>query len=158
MSTQAKQSQIQAIQVELELSIKAPITKVWGDIVSNTTKWWPKDFYTSSASKEFIIEPKLGGRMYEDAGSGTGLVWMTVHGIEPPKYIYLVGHIRPPFGGPAISMLNIRLSSEGKNETKLELSDAVFGQVSENMAKSLDDGWKYLFENCLKAFVEKQKR
>jgi len=154
----ANQQEFRAVRFELEITINCPITKVWNSLVSETTKWWPKDFYTSPNTKAFIIEPKLGGRMYEKGSrAGAGLVWMTVYGVEPPKYLYLVGFISPPFGGPATSLLTINLSENGKNTTLLKIQDNCFGQLSGDMSKSLADGWQLLFEGNLKPFAEKKR-
>ncbi|MGH8016226.1 MAG: hypothetical protein ACREBV_08550 [Candidatus Zixiibacteriota bacterium] len=83
----AEPNKLQSVGIELEIAIDRPISKVWKALVTETTKWWPKDFYTSKNTKAFVIEPKLGGRMYEKLTGGAGLVWMTVYGIEPPKYL-----------------------------------------------------------------------
>lgn len=145
---------MRAVKLELEIEINDSIENVWKALVTDTTKWWPKDFYTSPNTKSFNIEPKLGGWMYEMQADGGGLIWMTVQGLRPPNYLYLVGHISPPFGGPATSLLTIELVEKGKKVTTFKLQDNCFGQLGDNMQKSLDDGWKYLFENCMKAYIE----
>jgi hypothetical protein len=63
-----------AVQIDLEIVINAPIKKVCRTMVINTTVWRPRDFHTSPDTKQFKIEPKLGGRNYEEIGHGTGLV------------------------------------------------------------------------------------
>jgi len=156
--TELDKQMFRAVQIDLEFNYDAPIRKVWRALVIETTKWWPKDFYTSNKTKSFVIRPKLGGHMFENLGNGAGLVWMTVLGIEAPKYLYLAGHISPPFGGPAVSLLTINLAEKGKTGTTIKLQDNCFGQISEKMAQSLDDGWKILFEGNLKPYVEKKKR
>ena len=143
-----------ALQVEVEIPIKAPRDKVWKALIEDIGQWWHKDFYATQNHQRFVIEPKLGGRMYEDCGNETGLIWATVYGIDPPNSLYLAGHFRPPWGGPATTLYVITLERTEDNQTILRLSDAVFGRVTENTADELDSGWRTLFEG-LRDFVEK---
>jgi uncharacterized protein YndB with AHSA1/START domain len=143
-----------AIQVELELRIESPLEEVWQALVHDAGSWWHKDFFVTKEPEAFVLEPRLGGKVYEDCGDGTGFVWFTVEGIQPPDYLYLVGHVRPPYGGPCTSLVEVRLSAEADSATRLMISDTVHGYVSDKMATSLDEGWKLLFGN-LKAFVER---
>lgn len=137
--------------VALKIPIKASRKEVWKAIVEDMPLWWRKDFYASPRTKRFVLEPILGGKMYEDAGDGTGLTWYTVWGIEPQKYLYLVGHLTPAFGVPATSVLEITLTDDGKN-TVLELSDGILGKAADPAEK--EAGLRLLFEEGLKGFVE----
>jgi len=62
-----------------------------------------------------VFEVKPGGRLYEDAGGGNGLVWYQVIALDAPNSISLAGFIAPPFGGPATSLLRIVFSAKGKS-------------------------------------------
>jgi uncharacterized protein YndB with AHSA1/START domain len=140
--------------VELEIPIDAPREKVWHALMNEPHQWWHKDFYVAKRPAKFVIEPKLGGRGYEDCGDGTGFVWFEIIGLEPNEMLYVQGQIRPPFGGPATSLIIFTLEDDGDNKTVLKVSDAVHGHVSEKMAESLDSGWKMLFGE-LKSYSEK---
>jgi hypothetical protein len=94
----------------------------------------------------------LGGKMYEDLGKGAGFVWYTVTGIDPLNKINLVGYMTPAFGGPATTMLELSLEEKGKN-TVLHVRDATLGPISNSEEK--EAGWKMLFEEGLKEYVEK---
>jgi DNA-binding transcriptional ArsR family regulator len=140
-------------QVELEVPIKARPARVWQALVGETSRWWLKDFYTSPAAKGFVIEPKLGGRVYEDWGDGAGQVWYTVIGLDPQKSLLLLGHLTPAFGGPATTMLRLDLAAAGKG-TRLGLSDTIFGRVGDEKLTQTRQGWTMLFDGGLKAYVE----
>lgn len=130
--------------VELEIPIEAAIDHVWDCLIERPHEWWREDFLVTPGST-FRLEPKVGGLMYEDAGDGQGFVWFTVHGIVPGKQLYLIGHIRPPYGGPCTSMLMIDLKESGGGKTIVKLSDCVVGKVDQKTADSLDEGWQLLF-------------
>jgi DNA-binding transcriptional ArsR family regulator/uncharacterized protein YndB with AHSA1/START domain len=140
-------------QVELEITIHGSIERVWKALVEETTFWWSKEFYTSQKTKSFQIEPKLGGKMYEDFGDGAGVIWYEIFAINPPHSLDLKGYLAVPYG-PAFSLLHLELKASGK-KTVLMLSDSTIG-LSTDSGKTKLDGWKLLFEEGLKTYVENQ--
>jgi uncharacterized protein YndB with AHSA1/START domain len=141
------------VEVELEITIQAKPSKVWKALVSETSRWWRKDFFTSPAAKGFVIEPKLGGRVYEDWGDGSGLMWYTVAGIDPQRSLSLQGHLTSAFGGPASTLLQIQLEAAGAT-TVVRISDTIFGRVTDEKLAQTREGWKLLFDSGLRAHVE----
>jgi len=146
---------IGSVEVQLEVTVHAPQKRVWEALVHETTHWWPKSFYTDPKTKKFVIEPRLGGRVFEDYGGGEGFTWYTVNGVESPNFLLLVGYMAPPFGGPSASLLRLGLSAVGANETKLEITDAAFGQVAGCDSES---GWREIFHDNFRAYVESGKK
>jgi uncharacterized protein YndB with AHSA1/START domain len=142
-----------AIIAEVEISIEAPRKVVWDAFVNKTNDWWRKDFYASKGPAEFKVDLKLGGYMYEDAGDGTGLIWFTILGIWPEENLYVSGHSRPPYGGPATGLITFELKSDGESKTIFKISDATHGHVTEEMIPQAQEGWLMIF-NELKKYVE----
>lgn len=140
-----------SIEVRIDLTLHAPQQRVWDALANEADKWWPSSFYTSERTKRFVLEPRLGGRMFEDFGKGEGLVWFTVNGIESPNYLSLIGYMGPPFGGPAASILRIGVTAAGPNETKLEIIDSLFGQVD---GCETESGWRAIFDEHFRAHLE----
>ena len=93
--------------------------------------------------------------MFEDAGTTEGLTWATVIGINSPSTLQLKGHLSPENGGPAITFTKIELLAKGKVNTKLKVSETVFGSISEKIGSDLTNGWKTVFEKGLKAYLER---
>ncbi len=141
----------QSVEAKVELTVHAPQKRVWEALVNEATHWWPKSFYSSEKTKRFTIEPRLGGRVFEDFGRGEGFTWYTVNGVESPSSLSLVGFMGPPFGGPMASLLRIELSVAGPNETKLEITDGAFGQVD---GAEVGEGWRQIFDDGFRAYVE----
>jgi len=140
------------VQVELEIRIEAPAARVWEALVEETGRWWPRDFY-AGPGKDFRLEPRLGGRMYEDWGNGAGATWYTVTEIEPGRSLGLSGTMPAAFGGPALSLLRLVLRPEGE-ATVLELTDSEFRRPTDKAHASLEEGWRLLFEQALKQHAE----
>jgi uncharacterized protein YndB with AHSA1/START domain len=141
-----------AIQVELEITIHAPLPQVWHALVHEIGLWWRQDFYCAGG-KRFAMEPRVGGRVYEDDGSGGGLLWYTVHIMTAPRLLQLIGHLSPPWGGPAVSLIRIELVEQDKS-TVLRLTDHCFGVVSAKLKRNLHEGWTLLMADALKSHLE----
>ena len=139
--------------VFIELKINASKNRVWQALTEETGQWWKKDFFTNPKAREFVLENRLGGLMYEDAGNDNGLVWASVIGIDSPNSIQLKGQLSPKYGGPAISFMKIQLESV-ENETLLKITDTIFGSISENLQKNLTEGWQAIFKEGLKPYAE----
>jgi uncharacterized protein YndB with AHSA1/START domain len=145
-------TEFRCAQVELEVRIAAAPQRVWEALVHETTRWWRKDFCTKE-SKGFHIEPRIGGRMYEDRGDGNGLIWANVIGVDAPHSILLVGYLTPQFGGPAQTMFQFSVEPAGAGAL-VKISDTIFGNISESLGPTMREGWTMLFEDALKKYVE----
>ena len=148
--------QSNSINIQLEIPIDASIKQTWDCMINDIRLWWRKDFYTSPKTKKFILEAKPGGKMYEDYGNNEGLVWADVIVLDSPNVLELKGHLSPQFGGPAFSFLRLSLH-ENEGKTTLTLSDTVIGEISEKLESDLTTGWKMLFEDGFKNYIENNK-
>ena len=141
--------------IQLEIVIDASIETTWKALVNDIGLWWRKDFYTSSKTKEFILEAKPGGKMYEDYGNDEGLVWGEVIVLDAPNVLELKSHLSPSFGGPLFSFLRLSLMGTG-NSTTLTLNDVGVGYMSSETNEQTKAGWEMLFEEGFKTYVESQ--
>jgi DNA-binding transcriptional ArsR family regulator len=141
------------VTLEMEIPIDAPRSEVWRMLTREVHRWWPRDFYASADPKGMKFDPTLGGKLYEEAADGGGVVWYTVIAVTPGASVDLAGHLTTAFGGPAQTLLRLALRDQGKR-TVLELSDAVVGNVGDRTEATLEKGWRALFETGFKKFVE----
>jgi hypothetical protein len=147
---------VRAIQIDLSIPIAAPRDHVWRSLVQKIGSWWSKDFFALKKPENLTLEPNPGGRMFESNTEGAGLVWYTVIAVEPGESMNLAGHIAPPFGGPATTLLRLQLEDAPDGGTVLNVSDSLFGCVDEGTRSSVTDGWRFLFEENLKRFAESE--
>jgi len=140
------------IEHTLEIEIAAPVARVWKALTDQVSSWWHPGFSRKGAVA-FVIEPHVGGRVYEDWGDGQGLLWYTVMGVAKNEMLLLVGDLDTRHRGPARLHTTFRLRAEGKG-TVLRLEECAFGQVDETMRKSLAAGWQVLLDGCLRVFAE----
>lgn len=139
--------------VELEIQIQAPAVVVWRALVEDAAKWWRKDFYATENPDAFVFEARVGGRVFEDCGDRGGLLWYTVTALQPPTSMNLVGHLSPPYAGPATSHLYL-LIEERDGGSVLKVTDAIVGNVNENTQASVQEGWQLMFADSFKAHAE----
>ena len=148
-----EQPTLTALDIRLEIRIRASRERAWRALTSEIQGWWPLDFYVGEAPRGFVLEAKVGGRIYEDWGGGEGLLWGTVLVFQKGEMLQWAGDLSPDFGGPARSITTWKLRDEGE-ETVLEFRDCPYGRLSPGAQSSLTAGWKQLLEECFKPFAE----
>ncbi len=138
---------------ELEIVIDATPEEVWRALTEETNAWWLPDFHMMGEGSVVTFDARAGGQLVERTEPGGSLLWYTVQMCTPHVSLHLVGHIAPEWGGPATTMLRLGLE-ERDGGTVLVVQDATFGHTSAETAKSLEDGWRQLFTDGLKRYVE----
>lgn len=153
----ATKSEASCVQYYLEVRIAADVDTVWDAMLNETAHWWLEDFQMVGADSTVEFDLTPGGRgLVEHRDDGSFLQWYAVQSFLPvEKKIYLIGHMAPDFGGPSTSSLTLSLF-ETDTGCKLAMTDAHFGNVDQKTVDSLGSGWKQLFEQGLRDFVEKK--
>ena len=142
--------------VIVEETIRVSRARVWKALTRETGAWWPRGFWSLRGSRRMVLEPRLGGRMYEDAGRGQGLVWYSVTGLVEAEWILLSGEMSAQYGGPCRNLLSIRLEEKG-GRTKVLLRETLYGRVTAKARSSMVDGWTTLLR-ALRAHAERRSR
>ncbi len=153
--SQSSTTNAQVAQIELSITIPVSLEESWRIFTTEIDAWWHTDFYATSNHLRIVLEPIVGGRLYEDTGNGSGLLWYTVISIDPPHTITLSGNLAPPYGGPALSLLYIRFEPIDEKNTVMHIVDSIIGTVGEY---DLREGWRVLFEDGFKRYIEKNSK
>lgn len=140
--------------IHLEVHIKAPRERVWAALTEEIGQWWPKNF-TIGAAKRFVLEPKVGGRMFEEWEDG-GLLWATVISMKKYERLDMAGDAMPEFGG-AGRHLNTYTLEEKDGGTLVKLRSTAIGALTEGSEASMKEGWKLLFVDTFPAYCEGRK-
>jgi len=98
------------------------------------------------------VLPLTGSLALEQCGDG-GLLWYTVLAITPNESLSLAGYCTAEWGGPCTTLLTVKLAASGE-KTRLTVTDALYGRVSDKQIASLSEGWQRLFGKGLREFVE----
>ena len=139
--------------VELQIPLAVPRARAWEALTSEIDAWWLGDFRVVAPDSTLTLEPRAGGLLLESKPGGGSLLWFTVTLVTPGEGLHLVGHIAPPWGGPAVSMLSLVLKDSDEG-CVLELTDALLCPDSMAKADGLEAGWKALFGTGLKQHLE----
>ncbi|HUB23848.1 MAG TPA: SRPBCC domain-containing protein [Tepidisphaeraceae bacterium] len=146
---------IRAVDIEMEIPINASKAEVWDALVHDISLWWPKQAFMTKATK-FTLEPRVGGRAFEDSGDGTGGLWWNVHAIVTGEYLVLTGQIWPGNGGPATSIAKLSLETRGE-QTILKIHDSMFGRLTDERVATVKWGWDHLLAKSLKPYAETER-
>lgn len=140
------------LQYEFEIDISAPPSRVWRALTDQLSSWWLPDFHVLGKDSIVTLEPVPGGRLFEQDGS-KGLLWYTVLAVTKNELLSMAGYCTPDWGGPCSTILTVKLT-ENKKGTRVLVSDALYGRVDDKQAESLESGWRQLFGDGLRRFVE----
>ncbi len=149
--------QLRAVDIHLEVKIEASPDAVWAALTSDIARWWPRAAYCGVSSEgadspRMEVELQPGGRMYEDWGSGDGLLWATVVNLTKGQNLELTGVCGPAWGGPHTWYGSYKLEPDGDG-TKVRFSDSGFGRLSDDTLANKEKGWRYLLE-AMRAHLE----
>ena len=142
--------------IQFKVDIKATPQRVWQALVEEANSWWPSRYYLGEAPRGFVLEGRVGGRVYEDWGGGQGLLWSTVIAVQHGKLLQIVGDAAPENGGPCRTISTFVLQPDG-DATVIRFRNSTTGKVDEKTLKNLDTEWTILLEDCFKPYVEEGK-
>lgn len=148
---------LRRMQVEQEISINASAERVFEALTQDISAWWGAPYLLTSSPQAIILEPEVGGRLYEQSSSGDGALWATVTTIKKNERLELTG----PVGASEALHSMVTFSLEPKNEgeaTLLKLSHQAIGLFGDDTQANYNAGWQDLLGVRLKAFVEKGER
>lgn len=153
MSHASQTPALTSIQYEFEIHIEAPKEKVWKALTEDIHAWWLPDFHMVGADSKIQLDAVAGGQLIESKADGSSLLWYTVQMCDTGNSLHLAGFIFPQWGGPGTTLLHLSLESV-EGGTNFKVQDAQFGAIQASAAKSMEDGWKWLFTDGLKKHAE----
>jgi DNA-binding transcriptional ArsR family regulator len=126
------------LDVEQEVMVAAPREKVF-DALCRMGEWWPHAFREGAAVH---LEPRVGGRFWEDWGGGDGALYATVTGIRRPERLTCSG----PMGmsGPVAGVFSMELE-ERPDATLVRLSHRAVGPIDDETLAAYQAGWGQVF-------------
>ena len=128
--------------------------KAFSVFVDKVTHWWPLDKNSVSAmnqavAKQVVIEPKLGGEVYEIGHDDTKHLWGSVTAYEPGKRLVLDWHIGLP--SSSASEVEVVFEETAGDKTQVTLSHSrweAFGDKANDMRNGYNQGWVGVFEEA----------
>ncbi|WP_243840660.1 ArsR/SmtB family transcription factor [Paenisporosarcina antarctica] len=146
--TELMKLEISSFQIEQQIEINAPLTRVFHSLVNDINDWW--EFRFEEDNSKITFDPKVGGLFMENWGNGQGALWGTVLYYKKNEEIRLQGLLG--MQGAVTSHYGYRLESNG-DATKVKLSHSAVGLLDPKWEESHTNGWALLL-NKLKMHSE----
>ena len=119
--------------------------------------WWPLDGHTVSAmsggtAKSLVLEPKVGGEVYEITADGKREDWARVTAFEPGAKLALAWHIMAP--AAEATNVEVTFTSNGPERgggTRVDLTHSgweIMGDAGQGSRDGYNGGWVRVFEEC----------
>jgi uncharacterized protein YndB with AHSA1/START domain len=143
------------LRIEQEVMTDASVAKVFEALTRHLAAWWGAPYLVGDAPRDLVVEPRIGGRVYEDWGGGNGALWATVTSFRKPVHIEWTGRIG--MGGALVGVVGFTLQPTGKG-TILKLTHHAAGEVTPETERGYAGGWQDLLGTRLRAFTEKGER
>ena len=90
------ESSVEEIVVKKAVRVNASIERAFRVFVEQMETWWPKGHHIGAQEWELIlVEPRVGGRWYEQDAAGQQFEWGTVLQWEPPNKARFRWHLGP---------------------------------------------------------------
>lgn len=81
--------------IRLTFDVACPPDHAFRTWTARTTIWWPASHTVSAASGlEVIVEPRVGGRIFERTPDGDEHDWGEITAWEPPRRLVYLWHLR----------------------------------------------------------------
>lgn len=149
----------QLIKIEAEIAIDAPPEKVFEAVTTGLGNWFP---FASRKDAKVVYEPKVGGLIYEDWGSGKGLVYARVEEYDPPHRSVSLGEkYIPAAAGEDQAAFHTRdievVEPDGKGGSIFKKTILLRGVAPEALVAQFSQGAHYR-NQLLKDHLEKGKQ
>ena len=147
--------------VRKSVTVDLPQQAAFELFTAKLSTWWPSGYHIGATDlKDFVMEPKAGGRWYEVGEDGEECDTGRVTAFEPPARIVLAWHITESWGydpDPAhASEVEVRFISQAPTRTRVELEHRHIERHDDG-AKSIHDvvdgesGWPLLLDRYVAA-------
>jgi uncharacterized protein YndB with AHSA1/START domain len=143
------------LHIEQNITIEASPGRVFQALTEGISSWWTAPFFHTQGARRIVLEPRVGGRLYEDIGDEQGTLLGIVTFIKRPEELRITGSMfmATPVQGVIIFQLEPKAES-----TLLRLSHRMVGEIDEEAGKAIHGGWHELLQVRLRNFVEKGTR
>ena len=145
--------------VEQHVLLDAPPGRVFDALTFNVSAWWGAPYLRSPAATNVVLEPQLGGRLYEEWGHRQGFIRGIVIAIRQDERLEVSGRIAGAGALPAALEFGLVHRSGG---TRLSLVHHGVAQPAgggrARIEGTFEAAWAELIGTRLKAFVERGTR
>lgn len=133
--------------------VRATPAQAFDFFTRDMPRWWPlAQNHVGPDPVQCLIEPRVGGHVFEQAADGRATIWGTVTAWEPPRllrFTWVVG-----LSAELAQLIELRFTPQNDGRTQVQLTHSGWEKLGERAAdlrERYDRGWAKIFERC---FVE----
>jgi uncharacterized protein YndB with AHSA1/START domain len=154
--------------VRKQLRVKASQARAFSVFTSQMSRWWPKSHtIQTSPLKEYIVEPRVGGRWYAVGEDGSTCQTGYVIAWQPPHSIVLAWQISAAwrFDPDLVTEVEVKFIAEADGVTRIELEHRHLERMGDKAADvraNVDSpgGWGAImdsFRNCAEEVAREER-
>jgi DNA-binding transcriptional ArsR family regulator/uncharacterized protein YndB with AHSA1/START domain len=136
--------------IESEVRIEAPPARVFEALTTRLDAWW--QFRVRDGST-IVVEPRIGGRIFEDWGEGRGVLYGTIAQFDPPHSFCSAG-VNGWKSATFITWHRLEPADDGR-ATILRKSMQFYGDVTDDFVTGMEQGNRAIMEKLLKDYCER---
>jgi uncharacterized protein YndB with AHSA1/START domain len=114
--------------VKLDISVNAPVAKVYDALVGHVGSWWNPEHTYSHDAKNLSIDARAGGCFCEKLANSGGIEHLRVVYVAPPQVVRFSGALGPLQASGVAGSMTWKLTGGAEN-TRVELSYSVGGFI-----------------------------
>jgi uncharacterized protein YndB with AHSA1/START domain len=146
MSTQSTEAPVRT-----SIVVDAPVERAFSVFTDDMGSWWPPEHHILEGElEEIVLEPHIGGRIYDRATDGTTCAWARVLAYDPPNRIVFSWDIGLDWqietDPDKTSEVAVTFTAETPARTRVELTHSGIERHGEGWERMRDavaspDGW-----------------
>jgi uncharacterized protein YndB with AHSA1/START domain len=146
MNVQAPASSIQK-----SITVDAPVERAFDVFTQEMASWWPPEHHLLDAPLgEMVVEPRVGGDIYDVGTDGSTCRWARVLEYDPPSLFVFSWDINLQWEIETdldrTSEVAVTFTAEGESRTRIDLEHRNLDRHGEGWEKmraavGSDDGW-----------------
>ena len=144
---------IEPLRVDVE--IDCPPEHVFATWTERFGQWWPRGHTVSGDPAAVVLEPRIGGRIYERTREGEEIDWGEITRWDPPHGLAYLWHIRRDRADA--TDVDIRFVASDRGTTRVEITHTGWerlGAEAETWRDANRGGWSGLLPVVAAACAE----
>jgi DNA-binding transcriptional ArsR family regulator len=145
--------------LQVRVPIAASAARVFDALTFNLSGWWGAPYLRSARATNVVLEPQLGGRLFEEWGHRQGFLRGVVTAIRQDERLELAGRIAGSGCVPGVLEISLAPAASGTLVTGAHRGVAEGEAVTAGgEIARLQEAWDELLGVRLQAFVERGTR
>lgn len=138
--------------LELSLPLDCSAEHAFATWTTRFGTWWPAGHSVSGAPAAIVLEPRLGGRLFERTADGAEIEWGEITRWEPPTRLAYLWHIRRE--REQATEVAITFVADGPDRCRLEIVQTGWERLGDEGApwrEANTRGWNGLLPHFVEA-------